>query len=286
MCLVVFFAFWFCLLVLQLRQERVELTAKCCKLEDLNSKFKDLSWKLYIDLRNVDANSKCMGGDSGLSDDSTDSRSCNSEYAPSADGEESSCNGTDSDRCNSETTRSSTDDDESVCRSDTMTNDDSPGRAKIHEFAMLCGDSHGAAKIHDCKAATEWAKCDKKRQRCLGAGKAGANGRRSPQSSLIPESLTLYLGNVSWKATPYHLKKAFRRSLNIKVDTAVIARSSNGLSRGCAFVTVKWRDFFQFDGEFNAKTGQEWARNLCTIMSRESILGRKIYVEVAKQQRR
>ena len=127
MCLVVFFAFWFGLLVLELRQERVELTAKCCKLEDLNSKFKDLSWKLYIDLRNVDANSKCMGGDSGLSDDSTDSRSCNSEYAPSADGEESDCDGTDSGRSNSETTRSSADDDESVCRSDTMTNDDSPG---------------------------------------------------------------------------------------------------------------------------------------------------------------
>ena len=167
-----------------------------------------------------------------------------------------------------------------------MMNEDSPGRAKIHEFAMLCGDSHGAAKIHDCKAATEWAKCDKKRQRCLVAGKSGANGRRSPQSSLIPECLTLYLGNVSWKATPYYLKRAFRHSLNIKVDTAVIARSSNGLSRGCAFVTVKWRDFFQFDGEYNAKTGQEWASNLCTIMCRKSVLGRKIYVEVAKQQQR
>ena len=81
----------------------MELTANCCKLEDLNSKLKDLSWKLYIDLRNVDVNSKCMGGDSGLSDDSTDSRSCNSEYAPSADGEESDCDGTDFGRCNSET---------------------------------------------------------------------------------------------------------------------------------------------------------------------------------------
>ena len=111
----------------QIRQERVELTVKCCKLEDLNRKLKYLSWKLYIDLGKLEANSECMGGDSGISDNSTDSRSCNSEYAPSADGEESDCDGTDSGRSNSETTRSSADDDESVCRSDTMTNDDSPG---------------------------------------------------------------------------------------------------------------------------------------------------------------
>ena len=50
----------------QIRQERVELIAKCCELEDLNRKLNVLSWKLYIDLGNVDANSKCMGGDSDL----------------------------------------------------------------------------------------------------------------------------------------------------------------------------------------------------------------------------
>ena len=106
------------------------------------------------------------------------------------------------------------------------------------------------------------------------------------QSSLIQECQTFYVGNVSFHATQYHLKKAFQRSLNIKVDTAVIARSANGLSRGCAFVTVKWRDFFQFDPEYNTQTGQRWANRLCTIMSGESVLGRKIYVELAKQQRR
>ena len=59
---------------LKIKQEMVELTAKCCKLEDLNRKFKDLSWKLYIDLGKLEANCKCMGGDSGLSDHSTDLR--------------------------------------------------------------------------------------------------------------------------------------------------------------------------------------------------------------------
>jgi len=144
--------------------------------------------------------------------------------------------------------------------------------------------NHGVGT--NCHATTEWAKCDKQRQRCLGAGKAGISCRRSPQSSSIQECLTFYVGNVSFQATQYHLKKAFQRSLNIKVDTAVIARSANGLSRGCAFVTVKWRDFFQFDPEYSTQTGQLWANRLCTIMSGESVLGRKIYVELAKQQRR
>ena len=127
---------------------------------------------------------------------------------------------------------------------------------------------------------SEWAEYDKLRQQCIADGDSGdrSNG---------PKFLTFYIGNLSFQATSYHLKKAFKDRLNIEVDSAIVARSSDGLSRGCAFVTLKWNDFFQFDENYKSYAEDEnWASHLCTIMNNKSILGRNIYVELAKSQRR
>jgi RNA recognition motif. (a.k.a. RRM, RBD, or RNP domain) len=85
--------------------------------------------------------------------------------------------------------------------------------------------------------------------------------------------VTLYVGNLSYKASSGDVKKMFQSRLNINVDSAVIARSSEGTSRGCAFVTFRGGDYSQFKQRFKA-------------LNDKSILGRKVYVEVAKSQRR
>ncbi len=52
--------------------------------------------------------------------------------------------------------------------------------------------------------------------------------------------LTFYVGNLSYRANDVTLKTAIENRFPIKVDQAVVAYSSNGRSRGCAFVTVRW----------------------------------------------
>jgi hypothetical protein len=140
------------------------------------------------------------------------------------------------------------------------------------------GDTDYGDDVDSCKY--NWAEYDKLRQQCIADGDSGdrSNG---------PKFLTFYIGNLSFQATSYHLKKAFKDRLHIEVDSAIVACSSDGLSRGCAFVTLKWNDFFQFDENYKSYAEDEnWASHLCTIMNNESILGRNIYVELAKSQRR
>lgn len=83
----------------------------------------------------------------------------------------------------------------------------------------------------------------------------------------------MYVGNLSYRASSGDVKKMFQSQLNIEVDSVVIARSSEGTSRGCAFVTLKGSEYSQFKQRFKA-------------LKDKSILGRKIYVEIAKSQRR
>ena len=85
--------------------------------------------------------------------------------------------------------------------------------------------------------------------------------------------VTIYVGNLSYKASSGDVKNMFQSRLKINIDSAIIARSSEGISRGCAFVTFRGGDYSQFKQRFKA-------------LKVKSILGRKVYVEVAKSQRR
>ena len=88
----------------------------------------------------------------------------------------------------------------------------------------------------------------------------------------IRKVVTLCVGNLIYKASSSDVKTMFQSRLNIDVDSAVITRSSDRTSRGCAFVTLKGSEYSQFKQRFKA-------------LKDKSILGRKIYVEVAKSQK-
>ena len=59
---------------------------------------------------------------------------------------------------------------------------------------------------------------------------------------LSGDYLTFYMGNLSYRATDVTLKTAIENRFPITVDQAVVAYSSDGRSRGCAFVTVRWKE--------------------------------------------
>ena len=106
--------------------------------------------------------------------------------------------------------------------------------------------------------------------------------------------VTFYVGSLSYRATSYNVRRVFEKTLQIKIDEVVIARSSDGVSRGCGFVTVRWNElddalFTQillkkYSHEF--KNNEKWYDVLTTIMSRKSICGRDIQVELARNQRK
>lgn len=116
------------------------------------------------------------------------------------------------------------------------------------------------------------------------------------------EFLTFYIGNLHFAANTYQIKKAVKNATGMPVDQVVIAKTSSGESRGCAFVTVRWRDFIcitydcsdrlkqmmKFDGiKYHLKYGSNiWTDVFCSIMSHERIRGRRIFVELARSQRR
>ena len=101
---------------------------------------------------------------------------------------------------------------------------------------------------------------------------------------------TFYVGNLSFKASTSDIKQAFETQLSMKVDSVIIARDSTGKSRGCAFVTMRWKEFHMRNTLYDrdkdsAMQDQGWSSLLTNIMNQQSICGRKIYIELARRQR-
>ena len=61
------------------------------------------------------------------------------------------------------------------------------------------------------------------------------------------EFLTFYVGNLHYSANSYQVRKAVEKAVGFPkiVDQVVIAKTSTGESRGCAFVTICWKDHVQ-----------------------------------------
>ena len=102
---------------------------------------------------------------------------------------------------------------------------------------------------------------------------------------------TFYVGNLSFKANSTDIQKAFEKQLSMKVNSVVVARDSKGKSRCCAFITMRWKEFHDRNPGYNrdqetAVQEKLWADFLVNIMNEEDICGRKIYVELARSQRR
>ena len=77
----------------------------------------------------------------------------------------------------------------------------------------------------------------------------------------------------------------------MKVDSVVVALDSKGKSNGCAFITMLWKTFHDSNPGYNhdqetALQEKLWADFLVNIMNDEEICSHKIYVELARSQRR
>ena len=108
------------------------------------------------------------------------------------------------------------------------------------------------------------------------------------------EYLTFYVGNVHYGASFYQVGKAFENISGVgSVDQVVIARTSEGDSRGCAFVTVRWKDYVKSvyksqngNSESHTRSYDAYLRSaLCTDFVQTRICGRRVFVEVARNQR-
>ena len=109
--------------------------------------------------------------------------------------------------------------------------------------------------------------------------------------SVEQRSFIIYVGNLSFKASTSDIKQAFEKQLSMNVDSVIIARDSTGKSRGCAFVTMRWKEFHMRNTLYDrdkdsAVQDQGWSSLLTNIMNQQSVCGRKIYVELARSQRR
>lgn len=127
------------------------------------------------------------------------------------------------------------------------------------------------------------------------------------------EYLTFYVGNLHYNANSYQVKKAvlgaitFHRQFLVQyleplIDQVVIARTSTGKSRGCAFVTMRWEDYFSFEYGSDKDSGEpvpidltdprcceydkEIQDRFCSKVQSTRICGRRIFIEVARNQRR
>ena len=100
---------------------------------------------------------------------------------------------------------------------------------------------------------------------------------------LAGDYLTFYMGNLSYRANDATLKSSIEKCFPISVDQVVIAYSSDGRSRGCAFVTVRWRDYLQSHSDSNP---QLLVQKFCASLTGKSLFGRPVFVELASSQRR
>ena len=102
---------------------------------------------------------------------------------------------------------------------------------------------------------------------------------------LSGDYLTFYMGNLSYRANDMTLKTAIENRISIKVDQAVIACSSDGRSRGCAFVTVRWKDYLNSHSDSNL-TSDGLVQSFCNRLTGKPLFGRPVFVELACSQRR
>ena len=108
------------------------------------------------------------------------------------------------------------------------------------------------------------------------------------------EFLTFYVGNLHYSANSYQVRKAVEKAVGFQkiVDQVVIAKTSTGESRGCAFVTICWKDHVQLVFDENksniAKHTRSYDKYLQVMFnfSGERICGRPVNYEVARSQRR
>ena len=108
------------------------------------------------------------------------------------------------------------------------------------------------------------------------------------------EFLTFYVGNLHYGANSYQVRKAVEKAISPCVDQVVIAKTSTGESRGCAFLTTLWKDYIQNLCDQNEFGVEELTRNVnkcaqqifCRRIQRARICGRRVICEVARSQRR
>ena len=108
------------------------------------------------------------------------------------------------------------------------------------------------------------------------------------------EFLTFYVGNLHYSANSYQVRKAVEKAVGFQkiVDQVVIAKTSTGESRGCAFVTIRWRDYIEIEfGKQQAKItnhsrSYDKYLQLMFNFTGERICGRRVICEVARSQRR
>ena len=108
------------------------------------------------------------------------------------------------------------------------------------------------------------------------------------------EFLTFYVGNLHYSANSYQVRKAVEKAVGFQkiVDQVVIAKTSTCESRGCAFVTICWKDHVQLVFDENksniAKHTRSYDKYLQVMFnfSGERICGRRVICEVARSQRR
>jgi RNA recognition motif-containing protein len=100
---------------------------------------------------------------------------------------------------------------------------------------------------------------------------------------LSGDYLTFYMGNLSYRANDVTLKTAIEHRFPITVDQAVVAYSSDGRSQGCAFVTVRWKEYLNSHSDSNS---QSLVQKFCLSMTGKPLFGRPVFVELACNQRR
>ena len=88
---------------------------------------------------------------------------------------------------------------------------------------------------------------------------------------LSGDYLTFYMGNLSYRANDVTLKTAIEHRFPITVDQAVVAYSSDGRSRGCAFVTVRWKEYLNSHSDSNS---QILLQKFCHSMTGKPLFGR------------
>ena len=108
------------------------------------------------------------------------------------------------------------------------------------------------------------------------------------------EFLTFYVGNLHYSANSYQVRKAVEKAVGIQniVDQVAIAKTSTGESRGCALVTMRWRDYVQIeynnqhdDIRTHTRGYDKHLRDVYLDINGIRICGRPVICEVARSQR-
>ena len=142
-----------------------------------------------------------------------------------------------------------------------------------------------AAALQEKKKAKDAASLQEKKQKslerwkyCLGFAE---KGYKHPYKNLFCAATkfnTFYVGNLSFKANSKDIQQSFQKQLSMKVDSVCY---SKGKSSGCAFITMRWKEFHDSNQGYNSDqetTPQKklWADFLVNIMNEEDICGCKM----------